>query len=230
MQDEPTSGAADASSSSQPSPFVPPPKPQKREKLSAYSPTEDTFRDTANLVKEDSEIWPTHTGKNTKKHSLCTESIFICSLHTTEINLRLFLTKKSIDENRWNVCIAYRKDTLPSDTLYANSCCMILSFFIIIIVMLYLYIFALMLLKENVMNILYICKLKRFCLIISSGQTLFWNRLLLIPGDSHTKHTRMPMLLSKVLREPSETLPFDMIILKRFSPLERKHHAYASLM
>lgn len=130
MQDEPTSGAVDASSSSQPSPFVPPPKPQKREKLSAYSPTEDTFRDTANLVKEDSEIWPTHTGNNTKKHSLCTESIFICSLHTTEINLRLFLTKKkSIDENRWYVCIAYRKDTLPSDTLYANSCCMILFFY-----------------------------------------------------------------------------------------------------
>uniref|UniRef100_A0A671PYM9 EGF-like domain-containing protein n=1 Tax=Sinocyclocheilus anshuiensis TaxID=1608454 RepID=A0A671PYM9_9TELE len=56
MQDEQTHGAADASSSSQPSPFVPPPKPQKREKLGAYSPTEDTFRDTANLVKEDSEI------------------------------------------------------------------------------------------------------------------------------------------------------------------------------
>ncbi|KAI2660889.1 Low-density lipoprotein receptor-related protein 2 [Labeo rohita] len=56
MQDEQTHGATDASSSSQPSPFVPPPKPQKREKLSAYSPTEDTFRDTANLVKEDSEI------------------------------------------------------------------------------------------------------------------------------------------------------------------------------
>lgn len=128
---------------------------------------------------------------------------------------KIIFDKKSIDENRWNVCIAYRKDTLPSDTLYANSCCMILFF--IIIVMSYLYIFALMLLKENVMNILYICKLKRFCLIISSGQTLFWNRLLLIPGDSHTKHTHMPMLLSKVLREPSETLPFDMIILKRFS-------------
>ncbi|XP_016104637.1 low-density lipoprotein receptor-related protein 2-like [Sinocyclocheilus grahami] len=56
MQDEQTHGAADASSSSQPSPFVPPPKPQKREKLGVYSPTEDTFRDTANLVKEDSEI------------------------------------------------------------------------------------------------------------------------------------------------------------------------------
>ncbi|KTF93084.1 hypothetical protein cypCar_00007596 [Cyprinus carpio] len=56
MQDEQTHGASGASSSSQPSPFVPPPKPQKREKLSAYSPTEDTFRDTANLVKEDSEI------------------------------------------------------------------------------------------------------------------------------------------------------------------------------
>jgi len=37
----------------------------------------------------------------------------------------------------------------------------------------------------------------------------------------------MPMLLSKVLREPSETLPFDMIILKRFSPLESKHHTYS---
>ncbi|XP_016107771.1 low-density lipoprotein receptor-related protein 2a [Sinocyclocheilus grahami] len=54
--DEQMHGAADASSSSQPSPFGPPPKPQKREKLSAYSPTEDTFTDTANLVKEDSEI------------------------------------------------------------------------------------------------------------------------------------------------------------------------------
>ncbi|XP_042587773.1 low-density lipoprotein receptor-related protein 2-like isoform X2 [Cyprinus carpio] len=55
-EDEQNHGAADASASSQPSPFVPPPKPQKREKLSAYSPTEDTFTDTANLVKEDSEI------------------------------------------------------------------------------------------------------------------------------------------------------------------------------
>lgn len=122
-------------------------------------------------------------GKNTKKHSLCTESIFICSLHTTEINLRLFLEeKKSIDENRWNVCIQKR--------LCLPILCMpihVVWFFFIIIVTSYLYIFALMLLKENVMNILYICKLKRFCLIISFGQTLFWNRLL-IPGDSRT-HT-----------------------------------------
>lgn len=130
MQDEQTHGATDASSSSQPSPFVPPPKPPKREKLSVYSPTEDTFTDTANLVKEDSEIWPSHTThpqENTKKHSLCTESIFICSLHTTEIKLRLFFKQKtSINENRLNVWIAYGKETLPSDTLYANSCCMIL--------------------------------------------------------------------------------------------------------
>lgn len=66
---------------------------------------------------------PTQPRENTKKHSLCTESIFICSLHTTEIKLRLFLKQKtSINENRWNVWIAYGKETLPSDTLYANSC------------------------------------------------------------------------------------------------------------
>uniref|UniRef100_UPI003D9CB815 low-density lipoprotein receptor-related protein 2a precursor n=1 Tax=Danio rerio TaxID=7955 RepID=UPI003D9CB815 len=55
MQDEQTPGAADSSSTAEPSPFVPP-KPPKREKLSTFTPTEDTFRDTANLVKEDSDI------------------------------------------------------------------------------------------------------------------------------------------------------------------------------
>ncbi|KAI4873047.1 hypothetical protein NFI96_006125 [Prochilodus magdalenae] len=56
MQDEQPAGSAEDSSSSQPSPFVPPPKSTKQEKPSMYSPTEDTFRDTANLVKEDSDI------------------------------------------------------------------------------------------------------------------------------------------------------------------------------
>uniref|UniRef100_A0A8B9LVB8 Low-density lipoprotein receptor-related protein 2 n=1 Tax=Astyanax mexicanus TaxID=7994 RepID=A0A8B9LVB8_ASTMX len=56
MEDKQTVKSAEDSSSSQPSPFVPPPKSTKREKPSMYSPTEDTFRDTANLVKEDSDI------------------------------------------------------------------------------------------------------------------------------------------------------------------------------
>ncbi|XP_028846293.1 low-density lipoprotein receptor-related protein 2a isoform X3 [Denticeps clupeoides] len=41
---------------SQPSPFVPTVRASKKERPSTFSPTEDTFRDTANLVKEDSDI------------------------------------------------------------------------------------------------------------------------------------------------------------------------------
>lgn len=52
MQDQQAVGGEEANDT-QPSPFVPPPKTQK---LSSYTPTEDTYRDTANLVKEDSEI------------------------------------------------------------------------------------------------------------------------------------------------------------------------------
>lgn len=50
------SGSGGGSSASEPSPFVPAAKSQKRERPSAFSPTEDTFKDTANLVKEDSDV------------------------------------------------------------------------------------------------------------------------------------------------------------------------------
>uniref|UniRef100_A0A8C4T9C2 Low-density lipoprotein receptor-related protein 2 n=1 Tax=Erpetoichthys calabaricus TaxID=27687 RepID=A0A8C4T9C2_ERPCA len=40
----------------EPSPFAPPTKSQKKERLAEFTPTEDTFIDTANLVKEDSDV------------------------------------------------------------------------------------------------------------------------------------------------------------------------------
>ncbi|KAG2459291.1 LRP2 protein, partial [Polypterus senegalus] len=40
----------------EPSPFAPPAKSQKKERLAEFTPTEDTFIDTANLVKEDSDV------------------------------------------------------------------------------------------------------------------------------------------------------------------------------
>ncbi|KAI1884876.1 hypothetical protein AGOR_G00214380, partial [Albula goreensis] len=55
MQNERVASGGDDGSSSQPSPFNAPAKVSK-ERLSAYTPTEDTFHDTANLVKEDSDI------------------------------------------------------------------------------------------------------------------------------------------------------------------------------
>ncbi|KAG9349168.1 hypothetical protein JZ751_029492, partial [Albula glossodonta] len=55
MQNERVASGGDDGSSSQPSPFNAPAKVSK-ERPSAYTPTEDTFHDTANLVKEDSDI------------------------------------------------------------------------------------------------------------------------------------------------------------------------------
>ncbi|MCI4378617.1 hypothetical protein PGIGA_G00218030 [Pangasianodon gigas] len=56
MQDKQTALSTEDTSTSQPPPVMLPPKPVKREKSSMYSPTEDSFQDTANLVKEDSDI------------------------------------------------------------------------------------------------------------------------------------------------------------------------------
>lgn len=56
MQDKQSALGTEDSSTSQPPPVMPPPKPVKREKSSMYSPTEDSFQDTANLVKEDSDM------------------------------------------------------------------------------------------------------------------------------------------------------------------------------
>lgn len=56
MQDKQPALNTEDPSTSQPPPVMPPPKPLKREKSSMYSPTEDSFQDTANLVKEDSDI------------------------------------------------------------------------------------------------------------------------------------------------------------------------------
>lgn len=55
MKDEKPVDGGDPSAS-EPSPFAPPAKPLKKNRPSAYSPTEDTFKDTANLVKEDSDV------------------------------------------------------------------------------------------------------------------------------------------------------------------------------
>lgn len=54
MQEE--QGAGSTGDSSQPPPFVPSNKPVRKERPSAFTPTEDTYRDTANLVKEDSDV------------------------------------------------------------------------------------------------------------------------------------------------------------------------------
>lgn len=56
MKDEKPVGSSGEPSAPEPSPFVPPPKPQKRDRPSTFSPTEDSFKDTANLVKEDSDV------------------------------------------------------------------------------------------------------------------------------------------------------------------------------
>lgn len=58
MKDEKTgrSSSSVGGGASEPSPFVPTAKSQKRDRPSAFSPTEDTFKDTANLVKEDSDV------------------------------------------------------------------------------------------------------------------------------------------------------------------------------
>lgn len=61
MRDEKPGGSGGssgggASSAPEPSPFVPAPRSHRRERPSAFSPTEDTFKDTANLVKEDSDV------------------------------------------------------------------------------------------------------------------------------------------------------------------------------
>uniref|UniRef100_A0A8C5B335 Low-density lipoprotein receptor-related protein 2 n=1 Tax=Gadus morhua TaxID=8049 RepID=A0A8C5B335_GADMO len=57
MKDDkgPSDSSVGEASTSEPSPFAPPVKPQKKDRSTAFSPTEDTFKDTANLVKEDSE-------------------------------------------------------------------------------------------------------------------------------------------------------------------------------
>ena len=56
MKDEKEGGSNAAKSTAEPSPFVPPAKPHKRDRPCTFSPTEDTFKDTANLVKEDSDV------------------------------------------------------------------------------------------------------------------------------------------------------------------------------
>lgn len=57
MKDEkPVAISSGDSSAPEPSPFVPPAKPLKRDRPSTFSPTEDSFKDTANLVKEDSDV------------------------------------------------------------------------------------------------------------------------------------------------------------------------------
>ncbi|XP_059895450.1 LOW QUALITY PROTEIN: low-density lipoprotein receptor-related protein 2a [Gadus macrocephalus] len=57
MKDDkgPSDSSVGEASTSEPSPFAPPVKPQKKDRSTAFSPTEDTYKDTANLVKEDSE-------------------------------------------------------------------------------------------------------------------------------------------------------------------------------
>lgn len=56
MRDEKPVGSSGDSSAPEPSPFAPPAKPQKRDRPNTFSPTEDSFKDTANLVKEDSDV------------------------------------------------------------------------------------------------------------------------------------------------------------------------------
>ncbi|MED6276189.1 Low-density lipoprotein receptor- protein 2 [Characodon lateralis] len=58
MKDEKLVGSSEDSCAVEPSPFVPPAKPQKKDRPSTFSPTEDSFKDTANLVKEDSNPLP----------------------------------------------------------------------------------------------------------------------------------------------------------------------------
>lgn len=56
MKDERPAGSSRDPSAPEPSPFVPPSKPQKRDRPSTFSPTEDSFKDTATLVKEDIDV------------------------------------------------------------------------------------------------------------------------------------------------------------------------------
>lgn len=56
MKDEKPAGSSGDSSGPEPSPFAPPTKLQKRDRPSTFSPTEDSFKDTATLVKEDSDV------------------------------------------------------------------------------------------------------------------------------------------------------------------------------
>ncbi|MEQ2180386.1 hypothetical protein GOODEAATRI_000743, partial [Goodea atripinnis] len=56
QMDEKPVGSSEDSSAVEPSPFVPPAKPQKKDRPSTFSPTEDSFKDTANLVKEDRDV------------------------------------------------------------------------------------------------------------------------------------------------------------------------------
>lgn len=56
MKDERPGGSSENTSAPEPSPFVPPAKPPKKDRPSTFSPTEDSFKDTANLVKDDSDI------------------------------------------------------------------------------------------------------------------------------------------------------------------------------
>lgn len=56
MKDEKPVASSGDPPAPEPSPFVPPAKPRPKERPSAFSPTEDSFKDTANLVKEDSDV------------------------------------------------------------------------------------------------------------------------------------------------------------------------------
>lgn len=56
MKDEKPAGSSGDSTAPEPSPFAPPTKPPKRDRPSTFSPTEDSFKDTATLVKEDSDV------------------------------------------------------------------------------------------------------------------------------------------------------------------------------
>lgn len=56
MKDEMPVRSSEDSSTPEPSPFVQAAKPQKKDRPSTFSPTEDSFKDTANLVREDSDV------------------------------------------------------------------------------------------------------------------------------------------------------------------------------
>uniref|UniRef100_A0A3Q2Q3X8 Low-density lipoprotein receptor-related protein 2 n=1 Tax=Fundulus heteroclitus TaxID=8078 RepID=A0A3Q2Q3X8_FUNHE len=56
MKDEKPPGSSEESSAPEPSFLPPPAKPPKKDRPSTFSPTEDSFKDTANLVKEDSDV------------------------------------------------------------------------------------------------------------------------------------------------------------------------------
>ncbi|RXM28137.1 Low-density lipoprotein receptor-related protein 2 [Acipenser ruthenus] len=56
QSDQNVGGPEEEASAPEPSPFSTAAKLQKKERLSAFTPAEDTFRDTANLVKEDSDV------------------------------------------------------------------------------------------------------------------------------------------------------------------------------